>query len=103
MPQWKMLVYFSIHSHQLVSHNGQEAAMGTMTTTLLLAYSGGYLSLLMVFMAQGTPGRGGALFLPSYPDQVREEQSPSPTAIHQVGKRSRATSSNAKKVYVMVT
>ncbi len=31
------------------------AAMGTMTTTLLLAYSGGYLSLLMVFMAQGTP------------------------------------------------
>ena len=32
-----------------------QAAMGTMTTTLLLAYSGGYLSLLMVFMAQGTP------------------------------------------------
>ena len=31
------------------------AAMGTMTTTLLLAYSGGYLGLLMVFMAQGTP------------------------------------------------
>ena len=31
------------------------AAMGTMTTTLLLAYSGGYISLLMVFMAQGTP------------------------------------------------
>lgn len=31
------------------------AAMGTMTTTLLLAYSGGYLTLLMVFMAQGTP------------------------------------------------
>lgn len=31
------------------------ANMGTMTTTLLLAYSGGYLSLLMVFMAQGTP------------------------------------------------
>lgn len=31
------------------------AAMGTMTTTLLLAYSGGYLALLMVFMAQGTP------------------------------------------------
>lgn len=30
-------------------------AMGTMTTTLLLAYSGGYLALLMVFMAQGTP------------------------------------------------
>lgn len=32
-----------------------QAAMGTMTTTLLLAYSGGYLGLLMVFMAQGTP------------------------------------------------
>ncbi len=30
-------------------------AMGTMTTTLLLAYSGGYITLLMVFMAQGTP------------------------------------------------
>lgn len=31
------------------------AAMGTMTTTLLLAYSGGSIALLMVFMAQGTP------------------------------------------------
>lgn len=31
------------------------AAMGTMTTTLLIAYSGGYVALLMVFMAQGTP------------------------------------------------
>lgn len=31
------------------------AAMGTMTTTLLLAYSGGYIAQLMVFMAQGTP------------------------------------------------
>lgn len=31
------------------------AVVGTMTTTLLLAYSGGYMSLLMVFMAQGTP------------------------------------------------
>ena len=28
--------------------------VGTMTTTLLLAYSGGYLTLLMVFAAQGT-------------------------------------------------
>ena len=26
-----------------------------MTTTLLLAYSGGYIALLMTFMAQGTP------------------------------------------------
>jgi uncharacterized membrane protein len=32
-----------------------KAAIGTMTTTLLLAYSGGYVTLLMVFMAQGTP------------------------------------------------
>lgn len=32
-----------------------KAAMGTMTTTLLLAYSGSYIALLMVFMAQGTP------------------------------------------------
>ena len=35
--------------------NVGKAAMGTMTTTLLLAYSGGYVTLLMVFMAQGTP------------------------------------------------
>lgn len=35
--------------------NVGRAAMGTMTTTLLLAYSGGCVSLFMVFMAQGTP------------------------------------------------
>ncbi len=35
--------------------NVARAAIGTMTTTLLLAYSGGYIALLMVFMAQGTP------------------------------------------------
>ncbi len=35
--------------------NVGRAIMGTMTTTLLLAYSGGYIALLMVFMAQGTP------------------------------------------------
>lgn len=29
--------------------------IATMTTTLLLAYSGGYIGLLMVFVAQGTP------------------------------------------------
>ena len=29
--------------------------MGTMTTTLLLAYSGTCIALLMTFMAQGTP------------------------------------------------
>ena len=31
------------------------SVVGTMTTTLLFAYSGGYLTLLMVFAAQGTP------------------------------------------------
>ena len=31
--------------------------VGTMTTTLLFAYSGGYLTLLMMFAAQGTPPR----------------------------------------------
>ncbi|MCR5045218.1 MAG: YibE/F family protein [Treponema sp.] len=31
------------------------AAMGTMTTTLLLAYAGTCVALLMTFMAQGTP------------------------------------------------
>lgn len=31
------------------------AVIGTMTTTLLLAYSGGYTFILMVFVAQGTP------------------------------------------------
>lgn len=35
--------------------NVGRAAMGTMTTTLLFAYSGGYIALLMIFMAQGTP------------------------------------------------
>ena len=35
--------------------NVGRAAMGTMTTTLLLAYSGGYIALLMTFMAQDTP------------------------------------------------
>lgn len=32
-----------------------KAVVGTMTTTLLLAYSGGFTGMLMVFMAQGTP------------------------------------------------
>jgi uncharacterized membrane protein len=31
------------------------AVVGTMTTTLLLAYSGGYITLFMAFMAQGIP------------------------------------------------
>lgn len=35
--------------------NVGRAVAGTMTTTLLFAYSGGYLTLLMAFMAQGIP------------------------------------------------
>lgn len=35
--------------------NVGKAVIGTMTTTLLLAYSGGFIGLMMVFMAQGTP------------------------------------------------
>ncbi len=35
--------------------NVSRAIIGTMTTTLLLAYSGGYTALLMTFIAQGTP------------------------------------------------
>ncbi len=31
------------------------AVVGTMTTTLLLAYSGGYITMLMAFVAQGIP------------------------------------------------
>ena len=35
--------------------NVGRAVAGTMTTTLLLAYSGGFITLLMAFMAQGVP------------------------------------------------
>jgi uncharacterized membrane protein len=35
--------------------NVGRAVVGTMTTTLLLAYSGGYITVLMSFMAQGVP------------------------------------------------
>ena len=35
--------------------NVGRSVIGTMTTTLLLAYSGGFIGLMMVFMAQGTP------------------------------------------------
>ena len=31
------------------------SVLGTMTTTLMLAYSGNYLSMLMYFVGQGTP------------------------------------------------
>ena len=45
-------------SHRGLRKSGFEvgkAVIGTMTTTLLLAYSGGFSALLMVFIAQGTP------------------------------------------------
>ena len=35
--------------------NVGRAVIGTMTTTLLLAYTGGYTTMFMVFIAQGTP------------------------------------------------
>jgi uncharacterized membrane protein len=35
--------------------NVGKVVIGTMTTTLLLAYSGGYATMMMVFIAQGTP------------------------------------------------
>ncbi|WP_337998885.1 YibE/F family protein [Desulforamulus ruminis] len=35
--------------------NVGRTVIGTMTTTLLFAYTGGYIALLMIFMAQGTP------------------------------------------------
>lgn len=35
--------------------NVGRAVVGTMTTTLLLAYSGGFITLMMAFMAQGVP------------------------------------------------
>lgn len=35
--------------------NVGRAVVGTMTTTLLFAYIGGYMAMLMVLMAQGTP------------------------------------------------
>ena len=44
-------------AHELVRSGLRigRSVVGTMTTTLLLAYSGGYLTLLMVFASQGTP------------------------------------------------
>lgn len=56
-------VYEVVEQNRGISHreaiysgmNVGRAAMGTMTTTLLFAYSGGYVALMMVFMAQGTP------------------------------------------------
>jgi uncharacterized membrane protein len=39
----------------LSGNNIGRSVIGTMTTTLLLAYSGGYLAMLMLFMGQGVP------------------------------------------------
>ena len=39
----------------LSGNNIGRSVIGTMTTTLLLAYSGGYLAMLMYFMGQGIP------------------------------------------------
>lgn len=49
--------YPSISRKELIERglNIAKAVIGTMTTTLLLAYSGGFTGMLMVFMAQGTP------------------------------------------------
>jgi len=46
-----------ISSRELIASGFRvgRAVLGTMTTTLLLAYTGGFTSLLMVFMAQGIP------------------------------------------------
>ena len=46
-----------IHSRELILSGIKvgRAVVGTMTTTLLLAYSGSYTAVLMVMMAQGTP------------------------------------------------
>jgi uncharacterized membrane protein len=45
----------SLNDLILSGFNVGRAVIGTMTTTLLLAYSGGYTTMLMVFLAQGTP------------------------------------------------
>jgi uncharacterized membrane protein len=44
-----------IHRRELIGSglNMGRSVVGTMTTTLLLAYSGGYLTLMMTFAAQG--------------------------------------------------
>ena len=46
----------TIHRRELILSGIRigRSVVGTMTTTLLLAYSGGYLTLMMMFAAQGT-------------------------------------------------
>ena len=43
--------------------NVGRAVVGTMTTTLLLAYSGGFITLMMAFMAQGVPWANTSNFI----------------------------------------
>lgn len=47
----------NIHTGALIKYgfNVGKAVIDTMTTTLLLAYSGGYSTLLMMFIARGIP------------------------------------------------
>jgi len=47
----------AIGRHELIASGFTvgRAVVGTMTTTLLLAYSGGYITMLMAFMARGVP------------------------------------------------
>jgi uncharacterized membrane protein len=44
-----------LREHVLSGMSVGRAVVGTMTTTLLLAYSGSYSAMLMVFMGQGVP------------------------------------------------
>ena len=45
----------NVREHILSGLRVGRAVVGTMTTTLLLAYSGGYTTMLMYYMAQGIP------------------------------------------------
>lgn len=45
----------SLKAHIAAGMSVGRAVIGTMTTTLLLAYSGGYMTMMMLFMSQGVP------------------------------------------------
>ena len=45
----------SIKEHIASGLSVGRSVIGTMTTTLLLAYSGSYIAMLMLFMGQGVP------------------------------------------------
>jgi uncharacterized membrane protein len=46
---------YYVFGKQDSGNNIGRSVIGAMTTTLLLAYSGGYLAMLMLFMGQGIP------------------------------------------------